>query len=87
MADTKRKSLEDFSQDSVAWCPSWATLHQAERIPGGGTEQSLNNTKVPGLKMYYHPMQGLILENKGQWACVPLANVIIAGETIPSRVR
>lgn len=55
-------------------------LHQATHVPGGGTETTLSETRTPGLTLDYHPIYGVVTQNKGMKALIPLANVVIAYE-------
>lgn len=52
-----------------------AVLQTALRVPGIGTETSLNKAKIPDLKMELRPY-GLHCWGKGKEWVVPSANVI-----------
>jgi hypothetical protein len=53
----------------------WASLHSGTDFPGGISAQTtLNETKVPGIKMYLNPGYLLVLVRGKQFA-IPLASV------------
>lgn len=75
-----RKSIEAIVTDPMCIKVSRVLLHQATHVPGGGTETTLSETRTPGLTLDYHPIYGVVIQNKGQKALIPLANVVIAYE-------
>lgn len=58
-----------------------AQLHQGYALPNAGTETTVHNTRsgCKDMKLTLTP-QGLVIENKGKWAIIPLANVIGCNE-------
>lgn len=58
-----------------------AQLHQGFALPNAGTETTLHNGRsgCKDIKFILTP-QGLVIENKGKWAIIPLANIIGCNE-------
>lgn len=57
-----------------------ANLQSATMIPGGKTEVSLNQNRVPGIKLSWIEGDSLVVEYRGGRSRIPLANVKIANE-------
>jgi hypothetical protein len=55
-----------------------AYLHKPTMLPGGQTEGSLTQAKLPGIKLSWARGEGLIVEHKNQKAIIPAASVAIA---------
>jgi len=55
-----------------------AYLHKPIMLPGGQTEGSLTQSKIPGIKLLWARGEGLIVEHKNQKAIIPAASVAIA---------
>lgn len=76
----KQRTIQALLEDPIAIKVSRILLHQAFAIPAAGTELTLHEGRMPGIKMAYHPMYGVIVENKGKRVIIPAANVIAAYE-------
>lgn len=78
MARAKTTSAPEITQETNGIPVLSALLHQAISAgPSFGTEKSLNQTKLPGIKMWLKP-EGLVTQYKDCLAIIPSANVAIA---------
>lgn len=62
--------------DPITFAVDTAMLHSSIMIPGTGrTESTLNQVKVPGIKMEWIRNEGLLIEARGRKTLIPSANV------------
>lgn len=54
-----------------------ATLTDAVMLPGGRMEYHLGAGKIPGLQMWYKPLEGLFILLNGKEAIIPYGNIKI----------
>lgn len=78
--ETCQKTLAALMNEQIAVKIERALLHQAFQVPYAGTETTLSDARVRGIKMVYHPMYGLICLNKDKRFFTPSANVVVAYE-------
>jgi len=85
MSENKKPVSQPKPQPQPAQTPSSglkvviaAYLHAPVMLPGGQTEGSLTQIKLPGIKLFWLRGEGLIVQHKNQKALIPAANVAIA---------
>lgn len=74
------KKLSDVVTDPLTIEFRTVFLHQGAMIPHAGTESTLSQQRIPGIKLYLHPVYGYVGDNKGKLFHIPTANVIIGCE-------